>query len=64
MEIRTVNENGTAIKIPVSVNEYEIEQNDFIPDAGEDTMDLKDVLELARKIKEETYLVEMEDIID
>ena len=43
MEIRTVNENGTEIKITVSVNEYENEQNDFIPDAGEDNIDLKDV---------------------
>lgn len=64
METITVNENNTKIIIPISINEDEIEQNDFIPDAGEDTIDLKDVLELARKIKEDTYIKEMDFIID
>lgn len=46
------------------VLDSEIEQNDFIPDTGEETMDLKEVVELARKMSSEAYLSGMEDILD
>ena len=46
------------------VLDSEIEQNDFIPDTGEETMDLKEVVELARKMSSEAYISGMEDILD
>ncbi|MBQ2408716.1 MAG: hypothetical protein II309_04695 [Bacilli bacterium] len=64
MEKTTLYYNDKNIEVVSRILDSEIEQNDFIPDTGEDTVDLKEVLELARKMSCETYISGMEDIID
>lgn len=64
MEKATLYYNDNSVDVVCMVLDSEIEQNDFIPDTGEDTVDLKEVLELARKMSCETYISGMEDIID
>ena len=64
MEKTTLYYNDSNVEVVSIVLDSEIEQNDFIPDTGEDTVDLKEVLELARKMSCETYIDGMEDIID
>ena len=64
MEKTTMYYNDSNVEVVSIVLDSEIEQNDFIPDTGENTMDLKEVLDLARKMSCETYISGMEDIID
>jgi hypothetical protein len=64
MEKTTLYYNDSNVEVVSIVLDSEIEQNDFIPDTGENTMDLKEVLDLARKMSCETYISGMEDIID
>lgn len=64
MEKTTLYYNDNNVEVVSIVLDSEIEQNDFIPDTGENTMDLKEVLDLARKMSCETYISGMEDIID
>ncbi|MEG0022393.1 MAG: hypothetical protein RSB77_06325 [Bacilli bacterium] len=64
METKTIKINETNKDIIVFLPDEEIEQNNFIPETGEDTMDLKEVLELARKIDAETFIEGMDEIID
>lgn len=64
MEKTTLYYNDKNIEVVSRILDSEIEQNDFIPDTGENTVDLKEVLELARKMSCETYISGMEDIID
>ena len=64
MRRTTLYYNDKNIEVVSKILDSEIEQNDFIPDTGEETVDLKEVLELARKMSCETYISGMEDIID
>lgn len=64
MEKTTLYYNDKNIEVVSRILDSEIEQNDFIPDTGEDTVDLKEVVELARKMSCETYISGMEDILD
>ena len=64
MRRTTLYYNDNEKNVVCEILDSEIEQNDFIPDTGEDTVDLKEVVELARKMSCETYISGMEDILD